>query len=138
MAAKRYFYSATITECGAKSVDEIVGALTQADTHDINKETSNSWVEEINTLKQSLSDYADRGSLYFEYNIPRMGRRADVILVIDELIFILEFKTAGSKFTHDAITQVWDYALDLKNFQEGSLNRVIVPILVAPSEKDRN
>ena len=50
----------------------------------------------------------------------------------------LEFKTAGSKFTHDAITQVWDYALDLKNFQEGSLNRVIVPILVAPSEKDRN
>ena len=56
MAAKRYFYSATITDFLSKSVDEIVGALTQADTHDINKETSNSWVEGINTLKQTLSD----------------------------------------------------------------------------------
>jgi len=67
-----------------------------------------------------------------------MGRRADVILVIDELVFVLEFKTSDSKFTHDAITQVWDYALDLKNFQEGSLNRIIVPILVTPSEKDKS
>ena len=65
-------------------------------------------------------------------------KRADVILLINELIFILEYKTADSKFTHDAITQVWDYALDLKNFQEGSLERIIVPILVAPSEKDKN
>ena len=138
MAAKRYFYSATITDFLSKSVDEIVGALTQADTHDINKETSNSWVEEINTLKQSLSDYADRGSLYFEYNIPRMGRRADVIALIDDIVLILEYKTAEQRFTRDALTQVWDYALDLKNFQEGSLDRIMVPILVAPKEKDRH
>ena len=138
MAAKRYFYSATITDFLSKSVDEIVGALTQADTHDINKETSNSWVEEINTLKQTLSDYADRGSLYFEYNIPRMGRRADVIALIDDIVLILEYKTAEQRFTRDALTQVWDYALDLKNFQEGSLDRIMVPILVAPKEKDRH
>lgn len=67
-----------------------------------------------------------------------MGRRADVIVVIDEIVFILEFKTAGSKFTHDAITQVWDYALDLKNFQEGSLERIIVPVLVATLERNNN
>lgn len=138
MAAKRYFYSATITDFFSKSVDEIVGALTQADTHDINKETSNSWVEEINTIKQSFSDYADRGSLYFEYNIPRMGRRADVIALIDDIVLILEYKTAEQRFTRDALTQVWDYALDLKNFQEGSLDRIMVPILVAPKEKDRH
>ena len=138
MAAKRYFYSATITDFLSKSVDEIVGALTQADTHDINKETSNSWVEEINTLKQTLSDYADRGSLYFEYNIPRMGRRADVIALIDDIVLILEYKTAEQRFTRDALTQVWDYSLDLKNFQEGSLDRIMVPILVAPKEKDRH
>lgn len=34
--------------------------------------------------------------------------------------------------------QVWDYAIDLKNFQEGSRNRVLLPILVVPNEKDRN
>ena len=138
MPALRYYYSDTISRFLTKNTEEIIGKLTLASQHDINDDTSNSWVEEIETLKGVLTPYKERGSVYFEYNIPRMGRRADVILVIDELIFILEFKTAGSKFTHDAITQVWDYALDLKNFQEGSLNRVIVPILVAPSEKDRN
>lgn len=138
MPALRYYYSDTISRFLTKNTEEIIGKLTLASQHDINDDTSSSWVEEIETLKDVLMPYKERGSVYFEYNIPRMGRRADVILVIDELIFILEFKTAGSKFTHDAITQVWDYALDLKNFQEGSLDRIIVPILVAPSEKDKN
>ena len=138
MPALRYYYSATISEFLTKNTEEIIGKLTLASQHDINDDTSNSWVEEIETLKGVLMPYKERGSVYFEYNIPRMGRRADIILVIDELIYVLEFKTAGSKFTHDAITQVWDYALDLKNFQEGSLDRIVVPILVAPSEKDKN
>lgn len=138
MPALRYYYSDTISRFLTKNTEEIIGKLTLASQHDINDDTSNSWVEEIETIKSVLTPYKERGSVYFEYNIPRMGRRADVILVINEIIFVLEFKTSGSKFTHDAITQVWDYALDLKNFQEGSLERIIVPILVAPSEKDRN
>ena len=138
MAAKRYYYSDNISMFLTRSVNEIVGELTLASQHDINEETSNSWVEEIESLRNILEPYKDRGSVYFEYNIPRMGRRADVILVIDELIFVLEYKTAGSVFTRDAITQVWDYALDLKNFQEGCSERIIVPVLVAPSEKDKN
>lgn len=58
--------------------------------------------------------------------------------MIDGIVFILEYKTANQKFTRDAIIQVWDYALDLKNFQEGSLDRTLIPILVAPTEKDKN
>ena len=119
MAALRYYYSDTISEFLTKSVDEIIGKLTHASQHDINEETSGSWVEEIESLRNVLEPYKDRGSVYLEYNIPRMGRRADVILVIDELIFVLEYKTADNKFTHEGRTQVWDYALDLKNFQEG-------------------
>lgn len=136
--AQRYYYSDTITMFLTRNTDEIVGKLTLASQHDINDETSNSWVEEIESLRNVLAPYKDRGSVYFEYNIPRMGRRADVILLIDELVFILEYKTAGSKFTHDARTQVWDYAIDLKNFQEASLERIIIPVLVAPSEKNKN
>ena len=138
MPALRYYYSDTISRFLTKNTEEIIGKLTLASQHEINDDTSNSWVEEIETLRKVLTPYKERGSVYFEYNIPRMGRRADVILVIDDIIFILEFKTGDSRFTHDAITQVWDYALDLRNFQEGSLNRIIVPILVAPSEKDKN
>lgn len=138
MAVKRFYFSSTITDFLKKSLDEIVGVLTMAENHDLNKETSNSWIEEIDTLKHSLANYSGRGSLYFEYNIPRMGRRADVIVLIDGIVFILEYKTSEQHFTHEGLTQVWDYALDLKNFQEGSLDRLMIPVLVAPKEKNNH
>ena len=95
------------------------------------------FVEEINILKTALADYAGRGSIYFEYNIPRMGRRADVIVLIDGIVFVMEFKTSEQKFTRASEVQVWDYALDLKNFQQGSRDRLLIPILVAPREKSK-
>ena len=83
MAAQRYYYSDSITDFLSRSTNEIVGDLTLASQHDINDETAQSWVEEIDTLREALEAYSGRGSLYFEYNIPRMGRRADVIVLID-------------------------------------------------------
>ena len=136
MAARRFYYSDSIAMFLSRSVTDIVGVLTLASQHDINDETSRSWVEEIMTLRETLAPYSGHGSIYFEYNIPRMGRRADVITVIDGIIFVLEYKTSEQKFHREAMTQVWDYALDLKNFQEGSLERVLVPILVVPKEQD--
>ena len=136
MAATRYYYSDAISKFLTKSVNEIVGELALASQHDINDETSHSWVDEITILQEVLVPYSERGSVYFEYNIPRMGRRADVIVIIDGIVFVLEFKTAEQKFRRDAVIQVWDYALDLKNFQEGSFNRILVPILIVSKEKD--
>lgn len=138
MAATRYYYSDTIASFINRNVNEIIGKLTLASQHDINDETSQSWVEEIYTLKEILQPYRFRGSIYFEYNIPRMGRRADVIVVIDGIIFVLEYKTSEQKFTREARTQVWDYALDLKNFHEQSAERILIPILVAPKESNKN
>lgn len=137
MAAKRYYYSDTITDFLKRSANEIAGDLALSYTSDINKETSNSWLSEIETLQTSLAKFSNRGSLYFEYNIPRMGRRADVIVLIDGIVFVLEYKTADQKFSSESSTQVWDYAIDLKNFQRGSLDRTIVPILVVPNEKNK-
>ena len=138
MSAKRYYYSDSITTFLSRNIEEIVGFLSLESQHDINEETTKSWVEEIQTLQATLSSYSGRGSLYFEYNIPRMGRRADVIVLIDGVVFVLEYKTSEQKFSREALVQVWDYAIDLKNFQEGSLNRILVPIVVAPNEKDSN
>ena len=138
MAARRFYYSDSISAFLNRSVNEIIGELTLASQHDINEETSSSWVEEIDTLKEALAPFSGHGSVYFEYNIPRMGRRADVVAVIDGIVFVLEYKTAEQKFHRDAMIQVWDYALDLKNFQEGSHDRVLVPVLVAPKEKDNH
>lgn len=136
MAALRFYYSDTIADFIKKPANEIIGNLSLAHAHDINNETSMSWVEEIEILKATLASYSDRGSIYFEYNIPRMGRRVDVIVLIDGLVLVIEFKTSEQKFTRASENQVWDYALDLKNFHLESRERILIPVLVAPKERN--
>lgn len=138
MPAIRFYYSDTIHDFLDRCTDEIIGKMAQASAHDLNDETTDSWVCEIEVLKDVLAPYRDRGSVFFEYNIPRMGRRADVIALIDGIVFVLEFKTLTQKFAHGGLMQAWDYAIDLKNFQEDSRDRSIIPILVAPAEADHN
>lgn len=75
------------------------------------------------------------GHLFWEFSIPRMGRRVDVLLFIRETLFVLEFKVGEKSYTTSAINQVWDYALDLKNFHETSHTLPIVPILIATGAK---
>lgn len=129
MAAKRFYYSDTISDFLSRDEKEIIADLGINSHQDVNDETRKSWLEEIRTLREPLVPYVGRGSIYFEYNIPRMGGRADVIVLIDGVVFVLEYKTSDQKFTHAAEVQVWDYAIDLKNFQDGSLDRIMIPIL---------
>ena len=138
MAAQRFYYSDTITDFLSRSADEIVGKLSWAYQHDINDETKLSWIEEIESLREVLPPYIERGSVYFEYNIPRMGSRADVVLLIDGVVLVLEYKTSKRKFTRSAVLQVWDYALDLKNFHDETHHLPVVPIVVAPSESNKH
>lgn len=138
MPALRFYYSDSIENFLQAPTNEIVGNLTLAHAHDINNETSMSWVDEIETLKRALTNFSSRGSVYFEYNIPRMGRRADVIVLIDGIVLVMEFKTSEQRFTRAAEIQVWDYALDLKNFQQGSRDRILIPILIASKERNIN
>ena len=138
MTAKRFYYSDSISNFLSRTDNEIIGEMTLSSKFDVNDETSKSWLEEIDTLREFLETYKNRGSIFFEYNIPRMGGRADVIVLIDKIVFILEYKTSEQKFSHAATIQAWDYAIDLKNFQEGCLDRIIIPVLVAPKEKDSN
>lgn len=131
MGKYRYYYRDTITDFLSKAPNEIIGSLTVSSVHHINEETTTAWLKEIDVMKNALSKFSGRGSVYFEYNIPRMGKRVDVIALIDNIVFILEFKAMNDEFSRESFIQVWDYALDLKNFQIGSKNRIIVPILVA-------
>ncbi len=91
------------------------------------------WKAQIYILKQVLHNY--NGHLFFEFSIPRMGRRVDAILIVNGILFVLEFKVGESEFLTSARDQVWDYALDLKNFHETSHRLVIAPILVATEAK---
>lgn len=93
----------------------------------------NAWIYEISYLKQILQNQS--GQILFEYSIPRLGKRVDVVLLIKGVIFVLEFKVGAEKYLRQDIEQVWDYALDLKNFHEESRAAVIVPVLIATETK---
>jgi hypothetical protein len=96
---------------------------------DLGKPQRDAWLEEIRILHSVLP--GREGSIYFEYSIPRMGKRIDVVLLIGPVIFVLEFKIGESEFPAYATDQVWDYALDLKNFHEASFEPLIAPVLIA-------
>lgn len=126
---RRSFYSDKISDFQKSTNDEILGKLAQGNDFSLEKTQRDAWLEEIRILKKVLKPY--EGSVYFEYSIPRMGKRIDVVLIIEHVIFILEFKVGERDFPTYATDQVWDYALDLKNFHETSHNCHIAPILVA-------
>lgn len=88
-----------------------------------------SWEHQIRILQKELANL--NGVIFFEFSIPRMGKRVDCILIIENIVFVVEFKVGESKFLTYDVDQVWDYALDLKNFHKPSHNAILAPILVA-------
>jgi hypothetical protein len=131
---KREYYSDSITLFLNTKPDEILGKLSRSNDFTLEQSQRDAWLEEINILQGLLHDY--QGSIYFEYSIPRMGKRIDVVLLIGSVIFVLEFKIGEKEFTSYALDQVWDYALDLKNFHESSHEHYIAPILIATNAKN--
>ena len=131
---KRYFYSNSIENFITSSSDEILGIITRESPFDITDLQRNAWCEEIDILKKIL--HQKSGEIIFEYSIPRLGKRVDVVLLIDGIVFVLEFKVGSKEFAKQDVEQVWDYALDLKNFHEASHKLIIVPILIATQAKE--
>lgn len=125
---KRAYYSDSISEFLRTSTDEVIGKLTQGGG-DVAKAQSNAWSVQIEILREVLPYH--KGHIYFEYSIPRMGRRIDVVLLIGPVVFVLEFKVGDDSFSAYAVDQAWDYALDLKNFHESSHHEFIAPVLIA-------
>jgi hypothetical protein len=132
---ERAYYSASIECFVATSSDEIFGILAGQDSFACRPENREAWKREIEILKPILSCYS--GKVYFEYAIPRMGKRIDVLVIIANVVFILEFKVGADEHSHSAEDQVWDYALDLKNFHETSHDLFIAPILIATRAPDK-
>ena len=93
--------------------------------------TDEAWLEEIQLLRTVLLPWKDEeAEIIFEYDIPRLGKRIDVVLLLREIIFCLEFKVGQKDALQSDVEQVMDYALDLKNFHRYSHDRIIVPILI--------
>lgn len=131
---QRFYYSNSISYFLKSSSFEIIGELAQNNEFALEQTQKNAWNLQIDFLKESLNSF--EGSIFFEYSIPRMGTRIDVVLIIKSVIFVLEFKVGEKEFLLSAVDQVWDYSLDLKNFHETSHKHLIAPILIATEAKD--
>jgi hypothetical protein len=130
----RAWYGATIADFFKGSADAILGRLAANSDFALIPSQRDAWIGQIEFLRSSLKDLT--GTIFLEFNIPRMGRRIDAVLLIGPVVFVVEFKVGEEEFERAAVDQVWDYALDLKNFHEASHAVSIVPILVATDAKN--
>ena len=132
----RYFYNASIPVFLSANAEEVWAELSRNSRLDDNVLQKDSWSHEIQTLQGSLAGLD--GEIFFEYSIPRLGKRADVILLIKDVVIVLEYKVGAKAYERPDLEQVWDYALDLKYFHQKSHALWVVPILVATAASERS
>ena len=134
---KRSYYSKSLNQFLVDESGNILGELAKNHEFNLEEQQKNAWIRQIDILKEQLKEL-NSGHIIFEYSIPRMGRRVDVILIYSGIVFVLEFKVGDDKYPKYAIDQVLDYAIDLKNFQEGSHTIQLVPLLVVTKAPEKN
>ena len=133
----RYLYASSFNEFINAGENTILGELCDSYHGNMLTTTREAWLAEIAIMKQVLKALNnDGGRIIFEYDIPRLGKRIDVVLLLQGIIFCLEFKVGESHILETDVDQVLDYALDLKNFHKFSQDKVIVPILIATKYQD--
>lgn len=134
--SNRCLYNASFSEFLLQDPLTVLGTLHNNYHGDALTTTDEAWMGEIMLMQKVLKPWEDEnGQIVFEYDIPRLGKRIDVVLLLRGMIFCLEFKVGKKEEFQAGIEQVMDYALDLKNFHLYSHNRKIVPILVPTQYK---
>ena len=129
IGATNAFYSSLIADVVDQTSEAILGHLAKRNPFALDALQRNAWLDQIDRVQREFRGL--NGWIAFEFAIPRMGKRADVVLVTAGIVFVMEFKVGSHQFDAAAFDQVMDYALDLKNFHAGSHDRRIVPIVVA-------
>ena len=135
----RCLYNNSFSDFSADTELSILGSLCDNYHGDARTTTREAWKAEISIMKDTLSELENKkGHIIFEYDIPRIGKRIDVVLLLEGIVFCIEFKVGESHILEADVDQVFDYALDLKHFHKYSQDKVIVPILVATNYKSHS
>ncbi|GJL88993.1 MAG: hypothetical protein DHS20C03_27020 [Minwuia thermotolerans] len=134
---KHAYFESTLREFVDISPDHILGRLARVHGFDVDLAQRDAWLGQIDILKRELSRFAE-ATLFLEFAIPRMGKRADAVLLLEGIVFVIEFKVGSTSFDRAGIDQVHDYSLDLKNFHLGSHDRLLIPILIATEAPEQS
>lgn len=126
----RAYFDAEAGRFAQEDPRAIFGDLTAALPFDVEHAQRAAWQFEIAHLQQ-IAAALPAAHIFMEFAIPRMGRRADAVIVAGGLIFVIEYKVGERDFPRHAIEQVHGYALDLKNFHVTSHDKAIIPLLIA-------
>lgn len=133
----RCLYNSSFTDFLNTDDNTIFGVLCDRYHGEALTTTREAWKSEISIMKDILVRFANKdGQIIFEYDIPRLDKRVDVVLLFEGIVFCVEFKVGESRILESDIDQVLDYALDLKNFHKFSEDRIIAPILVATNYRN--
>ena len=132
-ASTSAFYAESITSFLSQSKEHIRGVISDKSHFADTTDQKDAWSSEIEILKTVLQGID--GYICLEFDVPRIGSRIDAVVLSKGCIFVLEFKVGESSYHRDAINQVWDYALDLKNFHRASHQAPIIPILICTLAK---
>jgi len=136
------YYSAAIDEF-LKKPDSCIANLARQGAADgsVDGAQMGAWDQQLVCLQEALQGM--NGHIFLEFVVPRVGCRVDTIVIAGPVLFVIEFKVSmdiknqqtGKKkkrlASSGGFNQVWDYALDLKNFHRASHDLPIIPILVS-------
>ncbi len=128
---RRWHYAEDVAAFLARTPEHVIGALAANSPFEMTVAQRDAWAVQVDLLRGALNGLARGARLYLEYDIPRLGRRVDAIVVVEQVVVVIEFKVGERRFTNAAVDQVWDYALDLRNFHDTSHRVAIAPLLVA-------
>ena len=134
----RTYYEASISEfVSIKHPIDIVNFLTESDETTDEFELSlqkEAWANQFKILQKYLKD--KKGYIIFEYVLSRVNMRIDVVLLMDDIVYSLEFKNNKKEFDEADINQADGYGYALKNFYEVNRDKYVVPILIATKAPD--
>ena len=91
---KSYYYN-SIEKFLKDTPNNVLGTLTKYASQygfDTTSEQGLAWENQILELQEKLMDAGCSGDIIFEYDIVKMGKRIDVVLLIKHIVFSLEFK----------------------------------------------
>jgi hypothetical protein len=102
------------------------------------------WRTTVDIISRAAKDIVHRApsakewSVCLEFEVPRRRRWIDAIILANEIIFVIEVKAGFQQFERRARWQLEQYALDLRDFHEGSRGLLLAPLLVASGAATSN
>lgn len=135
-ALRRSYFDSDGDTLSKLSTEELIGSLVSR-SGSVGDTQRHAWSEQHRLLRPLAANLSS-AHFFWEFQIPRTGKRADVIVYLGGRLLVLEFKVGAENFDSASKAQVLDYALDLKNFHSGSHQLSILPVLIctkAPSDE---